>query len=148
MRRRKKLEPLKGIVYRSKYERRQAERLIKNGIVFEYETKVLEYLDPISNGECANCGSSDVSAGRLYTPDFYFPATGIYVETKGLFDQQSRRKMKNIAEQLSEDIRMVFQRDNWLTKKHSMNYSRWCELNGLECAIGDVPLEWTRNEVD
>ena len=144
MTRRRKILPLDGITYRSKYERRQAERLLDNGITFEYESKVLEYLDPVNNGACADCGSNRVSAARLYTPDFYFPETGIFAETKGLFDQQSRRKMKNIAEQLKEDVRMVFQRDNWLTKRHSMNYSRWSDLNGLQWAIGDIPLGWCK----
>jgi hypothetical protein len=58
--------------------------------------------------------------------------------------------MACIAEQSPEEVRMVFMTDNWLTKKHGMRYSRWCELNNITCAIGSIPLEWVeadRNDI-
>lgn len=135
--------PHKGNTFRSRYELAQAKRLEELNIPFDYECHIIEYLEDIGNGECLDCHSNNVAKGRVYTPDFYFPLTNIYVETKGKFDQEGRKKMKNVCTQTEEDVRMVFMRDNWLTRKHSMNYSRWCELNGIECAIGDIPLEWT-----
>lgn len=136
--------PKNGIwVMRSEYERRQALRLIEAGAYFQYEWQHLSYLDKVVNGECLNCGSESVNQRREYTPDFYFPETKIFVETKGKFDAPNRTKMKQICQQSGWDIRMVFMRDNWLTKRRKMNYSRWCTINEIEFAVGDIPLEWT-----
>ncbi len=144
MPRRPRAFPVKGVVFRSKYEAEQATRLWDLGIIFKYEGNQIKFLDHITNGRCITCDSTDVVQNRLYTPDFYFPGTGIFVETKGLFDQASRRKMKAVCTQSEEDVRMCFMRDNWLTKKHKMNYSRWCQLNGILYAVGDIPLEWCK----
>lgn len=130
-------------IMRSEYERRQAMRLIKHGVIFDYETKQLEYLAKVHSGVCLDCGSHDVGSVRAYTPDFFFPLTNIFAETKGKFDSQNRTKMKEVCDQSSDDIRMVFQRDNYLTKKRKMSYSRWCTLNNIPYAVGDIPLEWT-----
>ena len=109
---------------------------------FDYEIVQLEYKAKVYQGQCGDCGSDNCFSSRLYTPDFYFPRTGIFVETKGKFDALSRTKMSQVCQQSDKDIRIVFMRDNWLTRKRSMTYSRWCELNGIQCAIGDIPLEW------
>jgi hypothetical protein len=135
-------------IMRSEYERRQARRLIQNEVVFLYEHIQITYFAEVHNGVCAVCGSDYVKSGRVYTPDFYFPETKVFVETKGKFDSQNRTMMKIIVNNTPQDVRMVLMRDNWLTKKKKMNYSRWCTLNGVNYAIGDIPLEWGRsNEV-
>jgi len=129
-------------VFRSEYERRQAIRLIKNEVYFEYEMGQINFLSKVVNGECFACGYPHVGKRREYTPDFYFPETHIYVETKGKFDGPTRTKMKEVCEQSTHDIRMVFMRDNWLTRKHKMTYGRWCDLHEIPWAIGDIPIEW------
>ena len=134
-------------VFRSDYERREALRLLDNGVYFTYEDEQMAYMDSVYNGKCLRCGSTHVVSARLYTPDFYFPETDIFVETKGKFDQESRRKMKNVCTQSDRDIRMVFMRDNYLSKKKSMTYGRWCELNGIQYAVGSIPLEWCKKDV-
>jgi hypothetical protein len=128
--------------FRSKYEWEQATRLVANDIFFAYENEQISFLDDVYNSVCLSCGGTDVGSQRVYNPDFYFPATQVYVETKGRFDEKSRRKMKNVCMQSEKDIRIVFMYDNYLTKKKSMRYTRWCELNDIQCAVGDIPLEW------
>lgn len=139
--------PYKGNVYRSEYERRQAKRLESNKIEFEYEKEQLAFNEEVLGGVCGDCGSKAIRKHRKYTPDFYFPKTDIFVETKGKFDSASRTKMKNVIEQSGKDVRMVFMRDNYLTRKHKMTYSRWCEINNIKYSVGDIPLEWGRTDV-
>lgn len=136
--------PLEGNIYRSKYELGNAARLLAEGVSFEYEAHEIKFLSEIRNAECLDCGSTGVGKHRIYTPDFYFPDTRIYVETKGKFDAATRTKMREVCEQSTLDIRMVFMRNNWLTRKHKMTYGRWCDLHGIKWAVGDIPIEWTR----
>ena len=131
-------------VMRSQYELNQANRLAENEIFFLYEAEQIAYNAEVYNAVCNTCGSSDCVSARLYTPDFYFPATKIFAETKGRFDQPSRKKMKAVCTQSEHDVRMVFMADNYLTQKKSMSYTRWCTLNGINAAVGDIPLEWGR----
>lgn len=135
-----------GVIYKSNYEKKQAEWLTKHNIKFEYEPHSLDYMDSVYNAHCEDCGSQNVCSVRSYTPDFYLPDTGIYVETKGKLDAPTRTKMQQVCNQRQEDIRIVFMRDNWLTRKHKMNYSRWCELKGITFAVGNIPLEWGKKK--
>ena len=131
-------------IFRSEYERRQARRLIENEIPFVYEETTLDYRSVVRNALCDMCGSTYCTQLRSYTPDFYFPLTGVFVETKGKFDAPNRTKMKQVCQQSEQDIRMVFMRDNFLTKKKKMSYGRWCDINKIQWAVGDIPIEWTR----
>lgn len=131
-------------VFKSEYERRQAIRLIKNDVFFTYEEIEIKFLSEIRNAECLNCGGNTVGKHRVYTPDFFFPETKVFVETKGKFDATTRTKMREVCEQSDCDIRMVFMRDNWLTRKHKMTYGRWCDINNIKWAVNDIPLDWCR----
>jgi hypothetical protein len=132
--------------YKSKYEYEQATRLEEHSINFEYEAHTIDYHDTVQNGTCMDCGSTRIGVGRRYTPDFWFPNSNLYVETKGKFDRDNRRKMIAICEECDVEIRMVFMRDNWLTRKHGMKYSTWCDRYGITYAIGDIPLEWVNDD--
>ena len=140
--RRARAFPYEGEIYKSKYELQQATRLLEGCISFEYEKHEIEFLSEIRNSECLACGSTSVGKHRIYTPDFYFPETGVFVETKGKFDAATRTKMKEVCAQSTNDIRMVFMRNNWLTRKHKMTYGRWCDLHGIQWAVGNIPTEW------
>jgi hypothetical protein len=131
-------------IFRSEYERRQARRLVENNVPFLYEHEQLSFMGEVRNASCTSCGSDSVVQLRSYTPDFYLINTGIFVETKGKFDAPNRTKMKQVCQQSEQDIRMVFMRDNFLTKKKKMSYGRWCDINNIQWAVGDIPLEWTR----
>lgn len=136
--------PFNGNVYRSEYERVQAKRLVEEGINFEYESTQIDFYEETNQGVCADCGSKNVIKNRKYTPDFHLTDTNIFVETKGKFDASSRTKMRNVINQSEHDVRMVFMRNNYLTRKHKMTYGRWCDLNDIKWAVGDIPLEWAR----
>lgn len=128
-------------IMRSGFERDQAARLIANDVLFDYESQSFEYIAKVHRGGCADCGSTNVGSRRSYTPDFYFPHTDIYVETKGRFTSAERTKMKAVLKQCGADIRMVFMSDGKATPK--IRYSEWCELNDIQYAVGAIPLEWT-----
>ena len=79
--------------YRSLFELNVAKNLIENKIKFEYETQKINYIPKT----------------KVYTPDFYFPLTDIYVEAKGYFDMDDRVKMLLVKKQHPDlDIRFVF----------------------------------------
>ena len=43
------------------------------------------------------------------------------------------------------DIRMLFMRDQWCTKKKRKRYSDWCNDHGIKFAFGtSVPLNWIK----
>lgn len=142
----KKVLEFDDVLYKSAYELHQAQRLKEHGINFEYESKKLSYESAVYNSHCRDCGGTSVFSSRIYTPDFYIVDTGIFIETKGKFDGPTRTKMLEVLAHRDEDIRMVFMRDNYLSRKKSMTYSRWCELNNVPYAIGNIPLEWCKQE--
>lgn len=82
---------------------------------------------------------------HIYTPDFLLP-NGIYVEAKGNFDRNSRSKMALVIEQHPDkDIRMLFMRNNYISKKSKTKYSDWCEIRNIKyhvSAMGNIPEEW------
>ena len=132
--------------YKSKYEELQAARLEDNNINFEYEPIQLDWVEIVNHAYCGECYSEDVKKNRKYTPDFWFPKSKIFVETKGKFTPEARTKMYQICYQSEYEVRMVFMRDNYLTRKHGMKYSRWCEIHDIKYAIGDIPIEWVEDD--
>ena len=111
---------------RSGFERIIA-KLLRNGrINFKYEPFSLSY-----------------TIKRKYTPDFVLD-NGIIIEAKGRFTSADRTKMLRVKETHPElDIRLWFQSDNWLTKKHTMRYSDWANKNGFKYHVGEeIPKKW------
>lgn len=73
-----------------------------------------------------------------YIPDFIIRTkTGlVYIETKGYFRPEAKRKMVAVKRQHPEkDIRLLFYRFN-------KQYIRWCEVNGFKYAIEKIPRDW------
>ena len=88
-----------------------------------------------------------------YNPDWKFICPGsqlgyFYVETKGVFDTNERRKMLNVKRcNPLEDIRLVFMQDNFLYKGSKVRYSEWAAIHGFKYhVVGKtstfVPREW------
>ena len=97
------------------------------GISYEYETTKIAY-----------------TISHNYTPDFVLP-NGVILETKGYWDSEDRRKIKNVKEQNPDmDIRMVFQSPfNTISKKSKTTYAQYCEKLGIPwTSFHDIPLEW------
>ena len=80
-----------------------------------------------------------------YTPDFYISKHDIYLETKGYWDEEDRRKIRNVKKQHPElDIRMVFQSPyNTISKKSKTTYAQYCEKLDIKwSSFAEIPLSW------
>ena len=113
--------------YRSGLERKVADLLKELDVSFEYESTKVPYV--------LQCN---------YTPDFLLP-NGIYLETKGQFTPEDRRKMLAVKEMHPGlDIRMVFQAPyNKIDKRSKTTYAAWCERHGIQwAAYHSIPSEW------
>lgn len=123
----------KDLTLRSGFEKKVASYLDSKKTKYTYEEDKIPYTEPATD--------------RKYTPDFKLP-NGIYIECKGRFTPADRRKMALVIEQNPElDIRLVFMRDNTLTKASKTTYSMWCEKRSIKCCVsptGDIPKEWLK----
>lgn len=123
----------KDLTLRSNFEKKVASFLDKKKIKYTYEQDKISYVEPATN--------------RKYTPDFKLP-NGIYIECKGRFTPADRRKMALIAEQHPElDVRILFMRDNTLSKTSKTTYTQWCAARGIHAAVhsgGEIPQEWLK----
>jgi len=129
--------------YRSGLEKRVCDDLKNRGIKFYYEPYQLNYTKEVKQGFCPECGSKLMLKCHQYTPDVVL-SNGIHVEIKGKFTGEMRTKMIAVQECNPDvDIRILFQADNWLTKKKATKYSDWCKRNGFIYHVGEkVPSDW------
>ena len=81
--------------------------MVDLGVKYEYESTKVPY-----------------QIQHNYTPDFLLP-NGVFLECKGYWDPEDRRKVKNVKKQNPElDIRMVFQTPyNRISKKSKTTYA-------------------------
>ncbi len=114
--------------YRSGLEKVVAEYLKQNKKNFRYEDLKIEWKD---------------LRYRTYTPDFILD-NGIIVETKGIFDNEDRRKHLAVREQHPElDIRLVFSNAKAkLYKGSKTTYAMWCEKNNFLYSHRVIPPDW------
>ena len=118
--------------YRSGLERVVAEFLKQNKKNFRYEDLKIEWKD---------------LRYRTYTPDFILD-NGIIVETKGIFDNEDRRKHLAVREQHPElDIRLVFSNAKAkLYKGSKTTYAMWCDKNGFLYSHRVIPPDWLKEK--
>jgi hypothetical protein len=119
--------------HRSGLEDKVSDELKSKGIDGEYEKHQIQYTKPATN--------------HTYKPDFRLP-NGIFVETKGRFTLEDRKKHLLIKQQKPDlDIRFVFQNPNAkLTKKSKTTYGMWADKNGFKWSNKDIPHEWINEE--
>lgn len=126
-----------GLTLRSGFEKRVATFLDAKSVSYEYETVKLPYVEPATN--------------RSYRPDFILE-NGIHIECKGRFTPDDRRKMALIKEQHPDlDIRLLFMRNNTLSKVSKTTYTDWCEARGFPCHVsedGSIPPKWLTYKKD
>jgi hypothetical protein len=115
--------------YRSGLEESVDALLKESGIDAQYEQHKVLYTIPVSYHE--------------YTPDFRLP-NGIFIETKGRFVLDDRKKHILIKQQHPElDIRFVFQNSkNKIRKGSPTTYADWCKKDGFLYADKTIPQEW------
>lgn len=116
--------------FRSGLEDKIADSLTTQGIPFEYEQLVINYIQP--------------SKARKYTPDFVLLENDIIIESKGRFMTADRQKHLMIKEQYPElDIRFVFSNSKArLSKISQTTYGDWCSKHGFLYADKDIPMAW------
>lgn len=117
--------------FRSGLEDNVSKQLEGKNIKFDYELWKIPYVVPASN--------------HVYTPDFLLP-NGIFIETKGLWESDDRRKHLLIREQFPElDIRLVFSSSRTkLYKGSPTSYGEWCEKHDILFADKLIPVEWLK----
>ena len=117
--------------FRSGLEDNVSKQLESKGVKFDYELWKIPYVVPASN--------------HWYTPDFLLP-NGIFVETKGLWESDDRKKQLLIREQFPElDIRLVFSSSRAkLYKGSPTSYAEFCEKHGILFADKLIPVEWLK----
>ena len=111
--------PIKTIKVKNKFERKIYDQLKGSGA--SYESTRIPY----------------VLAGH-YIPDYTLPTPNgkIFIEAKGYFRPEAKRKMVAVKRQHPElDIRIVFYRYN-------AKYERWAIKYGFKFAWGDIPKDW------
>ena len=128
-----KRQAAKAKGYRSGLEVGLAESLTHVGIDGEYEQHKIKYTKPATN--------------HTYTPDFRLP-NGIFIETKGRFVAEDRKKHVLIKNQHPElDIRFVFQNSkNKIRKGSNTTYADWCEKYGFQYADKTIPETWLNSQ--
>lgn len=113
---------------KSGFEKKIARLLIETGVDFKYEDTEIPYV-----------------LESIYTPDFSL-GDGVFIETKGNFDVESRRKHLAVKKQNPDvTILFIFQRDNKIHPKSKTRYSDWCKKHGFEYYVGEgLPVEWIK----
>jgi len=123
----------KGNLFRSKFEATIAAGLDDVEVEWSYEDERITYEIPAT-----------------YVPDFPIVTPSgrkLYVETKGYFSPEDRRKMLAVKAANPElDIRLVFQKAQTRIARstRSMSYAVCAETNGFPWADGVIPEEWLK----
>lgn len=130
---------------RSKFEKSIATYLRSRKVPYEYEAYQFPYTEPLrkNRSKCSDCGGTNLVRMGWYTPDFWLPNSGLFIETKGRFTAADRRKMEAVMlENPEERFVMLFMRDNKIHKRSSTLYSTWCEARGIEWSVMEPREEW------
>jgi hypothetical protein len=118
--------------FRSGLEDKISKQITGAGLDLMYETDKISYQVPLRQAK--------------YTPDFRLPKEGgfFYVETKGIWDLDDRKKHGFIREQHPGiDIRFVFSNaNNKLYKGSKSTYASYCDKHGFRWAHKTIPDEW------
>lgn len=130
--------------FRSGFEAKVAEDLRRRKIPYEYESRAYSVVLPVPGHYCRECASKSVARMSTYHPDFHLKGGRLIVETKGRFTARDRKLAARFKIQHPHtNYRLLFQRNNTLTKASKTRYTDWCEKNNIPCAVGtSVPQEW------
>ncbi len=114
--------------YKSKFEAQIAAEI---GDRVQYEPDKLKFVQP--------------PAQRVYIPDWKI-ADGVYIESKGKFTLDDRKKMAWVKEQYPRyRFYLLFQNAyNRITKRSRTTYAEWAENNGFEWGHfpDGIPQHW------
>ena len=136
----------RGDGYRSGFEAQVAAQLKRKGVRFHYELTKYPVLVPVHGHACTKCTSTAIARRTTYLPDFTLLDAGILLEAKGKFTGRNRSMLVAFRQQHPGlGFRILFQRDNKLSKISKTRYTDWCKANGIACAVGtSPPKEWLK----
>lgn len=82
---------------------------------------------------------------KTYTPDWRLD-NGIYIETKGLLDSETRRKMLAVKEQNPDvEIRFAFMNASRpIYRGSKTTYGDWATKNGFKWCERVIPDDWAK----
>src|SRR5712692_5012780 len=119
-------------IMRSGCEKQIATQLDKAKIKYVYEPCVLAY-----------------KLNKKYTPDFAIEGKSWFLESKGRFVSSDRTKLLAVREQNPGiEIRLVFQRNNKLSKTSKTRYSEWAKKHKFKYALDKIPKQWLKSGVN
>lgn len=118
-------------LYRSGLEEKNMKYLEGKNVIGLYEMWSIPYVIPEST--------------HKYTPDILLP-NGIFVELKGLWEADDRKKHMLLREQYPDiEIRFVFSSSRTKIYKGSpTSYGEFCEKRGILFADKLIPVEWIK----
>jgi len=131
-------------VYRSRFELNIAADLQSRGVRFDYESVTYPLVVEASAGHrCKVDADHDIVRLTRYTPDFQIEGGVLIVEAKGRFTGKDRKIALAFMRQYGKNYRMLFMRNNPLSKGSKTTYGEWCDKHGIPWAVGtSVPTEW------
>jgi hypothetical protein len=93
--------------------------------------------------ECYEAEKIPYTIEHDYYPDFKLP-NGVFVEVKGLFDVEDRRKQLAVKVQHPDlDIRIVFVKANTpISRGSKSTYATWCDKHKIQWSSGKIPDSW------
>lgn len=124
--------------YRSMFELDTAKvlnslrRKTRRNFTWYYESESIYYVVPARNAKYLPDFPIEMRDGRIW-----------YLETKGRFLPQDRRKHELLKEQKPDlDIRIFFMRDQPIRKGSKTKYSDWCRKRNIPFCVGVLNEEW------
>jgi len=116
-------------IYKSKWEGRVADQLREYGFEPDYEADRISYIVPEKK--------------HNYHPDWKI-SPNIYIESKGIFDTDDRKKMLLVIEQHpTKRFYLLFENAyKRIYKNSKTTYADWCTKNGIEWAHKTIKKEW------
>ena len=143
MRRRRKFN-VGGVDVKSGLEERIGRQLLELEIPINYEVQSYQWKEYLPRAFCGNCGTKGCYVWRSYTPDYFLP-NGIILEVKGRFTSKDRKIAAAMKEQHPDvDVRMVFDKNDWLNKNHKNRYGDWCDSKGILWCVREIPKDWIK----
>lgn len=111
---------------RNPFERKILRQIEDAGYPVKYESEKIPYV-----------------LASHYLPDYIVvtPTGKLYIEAKGYFRPESKRKMLAVKRQHPElDIRIVFYKSK--SPKRNLAHERWAKKTGYKYSFDTIPMEW------
>jgi len=100
-----------------------------DGHSYAYEEEFIRYVQPETK--------------HKYTPDFKIEGTDFFIEVKGIFDKEDRKKHLLLKAQGAPEIRFVFYNAKKpIYKGSKTTYADWCDKNGFIWSHRAIPKDW------